>query len=539
MSHRWLKLTMTALTVTVLPACRNPLSTYADETGRVADERSLHTVDALDLSRRAVETPSPLEALPLELPPDPFANAEQVEISLAQCRAWTLENNLDLKVALFDPDLAETVISEEEARFEALFTLSGEVSDADPGQAEVFRDQFIRPWDVEPGVEIPLRTGGTARIGLPMSRRETFAGFLDPDNYATDLDLSISQPLLRNSGRRTNTHFIRIATLDSQIAQARTKLEVIRQIAAADRGYWLLHDAQRRLIVRQQQYEQAVEQLAMARARFKGGVAPEIDVFRAEAGVARRIDAIIRAALRVKNSQRVLKRIINRKGLDVDSVAQLVLTSNPDPVHYDIDPGDLVESSIAQRMELLELELQLAQDLSTIDFAENQKLPLFSLDYIYRWHGTGTDFGESVTHGGDSSGSGWRLGLNVEIPLGNEAARATYHRAILSRLQRLATQSAREQAIKQEVLDAVENIEATWQRIQAARLSVFYQDLSYRGEQGEYRLGLRTSTEVLEAENLLADARISHIAAVVDYQVAQIDLAFATGMLLGAARVSW
>ena len=29
------------------------------------------------------------------------------------------------------------------------------------------------------------------------------------------------------------------------------------------------------------------------------------------------------------------------------------------------------------------------------------------------------------------------------------------------------------------------------------------------------------------------------IAAIVDYQVAQIDLAFATGMLLGASGVSW
>ena len=539
MSHRSLILAMTALAVIVLPACRNPLRTYIDETGRVADEQRLHTVDALNLRRRVVQTPSPQDEMSLELPPDPFADVEQVEISLAQCRAWTLENNLDLKVALFDPELAETLVSEEEARFEALFTISGEVSDADPGQAEVFRDQFVRPWDVEPGVEIPLRTGGTARIGLPVSRRESFAGFLDADRYSTDLDLSLSQPLLRNAGRRTNTHFIRIAALDSQIAQARTKLEVIRQIAAVDRGYWLLHDAQRRLLVRQGQYEQAVEQLAMARARFAGGVAPEIDVFRAEAGVARRIDAIIRAELQVKKSQRVLKRIINRKGLDVDSVARLILTSDPDPIRYDIDPAELIESSIAQRMELLELELQLAQDLSAIDFAENQKLPLFSLDYMYRFHGTGSDFGESVTHGGNSSGEGWRLGLNVEVPLGNEAARATYHRSILSRLQRLATKSAREQAIKQEVLDAVENLEAAWQRIQAARLSVFYQGLSYRGEQGQYRLGLRTSTEVLEAEDLLADAKISHIAAVIDYQVAQIDLAFATGMLLGAARVSW
>jgi outer membrane protein TolC len=539
MSHRWLNPTITAAAILVLSGCSNPFATSQDEYGRVGDAQSLHSAGALDLRADVVETPPPSEELPLELPPDPFAAVEQVEISLAQCRAWTLENNLDLKVALFNPDLAETMLSAEEARFEALFTLNAEVSEAEPGQAEVFRDQFVRPWDIEPGVEVPLRSGGTVRIGVPMSRRQSFAGVLDNDAYATDLDFSISQPLLRNAGRRTSTHFIRIASLGSQISQARTKLEVIRQIAAVDRGYWLLYDAQQRLIVRQEQYERAVAQLVEAEARFRGGVVPRIEVFRAEAGVARRIDSIIRAELLVKDTQRALKRIVNREGLEVESPTRLLLTSDPNPVRYNLDAAALIDASLQQRMEMLELELQLAQDLSTIDFADNQKLPLFTVDYTYRWHGTGSDFGRSVQHDGNQSGWGWRFGLNVAVPLGNEAAKSAYHHALLTRMQRLATRSAREQAIKEEVLNALDNIEATWQRIKAAELSVIYQGHNYHGERGEYKLGLRTSTEVLEAEDLLANSKIDEIAAIVDYQVAQIDLAFATGMLLGASGVSW
>ncbi len=542
MSHRWLKLTMmavSAMAAFVLWGCANPFTTHEDEYGRVAVKASLHSADVLDLEASAVETLPKSDELPLEMPPDPFEGTGKVEVSLADCRAWTLENNLDLKVALLDPALAATVLSEEEARFEALFTLNAEVSEADPGQAEVFRDQFIRPWDIEPGVEVPLRTGGTVRIGVPMSRRETFAGFFDDDAYATDFDFSISQPLLRNAGRRTSTHFIRIAALGSQIAQARTKLEVIRQIAAVDRAYWLLYDAQQRLIIRQQQYERAVEQLVEARARFDGGVAPKIETVRAEAGVARRIDSIIRAELRVKDSQRALKRIINREGLDVESSASLLLTSDPNPIRYGLDSDDLIEASIDQRMEMLELELQLAQDMSTIDFTENLKLPLFTLDYTYRWHGTGSDFGASVVRDGTRSGWGWRLGANVAVPLGNEAAKSAYHRALLTRLQRLATKSAREQAIKEEVLNALDNLDATWQRIKAAQLSVIYQMHNYRGERGVYQLGLRTSTDVLRAEDQWANSKIEEIAAIVDYQVAQIDLAFATGTLLGASGVSW
>ena len=91
----------------------------------------------------------------------------------------------------------------------------------------------------------------------------------------------------------------------------------------------------------------------------------------------------------------------------------------------------------------------------------------------------------------------------------------------------------------QEVLDAVDNLEATWQRILAARQSVVLEARNYRAEQGQFQLGLRNSTDVLDAETRLADARIAQITALTDHQIAQIDLAFATGMLLGATRISW
>ena len=43
----------------------------------------------------------------------------QIELTLEQCRALALENNLDLKVQLINPTIAAERISEEEARFEA------------------------------------------------------------------------------------------------------------------------------------------------------------------------------------------------------------------------------------------------------------------------------------------------------------------------------------------------------------------------------------------------------------------------------------
>jgi outer membrane protein TolC len=524
--------------VLLLVSCQgNPFKTLPEDYGKRVDPETLHSARPLDLSESESDAPEVEGLPPLGGPGAPELEQERLSVSIAEARAWTLENNLDLRVALIDPSIAVTSVSEQEAAFEALFVTTATISDADEGQSVVFPDEFVRPWAVEPGVQIPLRTGGSLGFSIPMEREETFFDGQEP--YSADLLFSIRQPLLRNAGRRTATHFIRIAALESQIVEAQTKLEVIRQIAAADRAYWLLHEAQELLDVRREQYEQAQDQLERAQSKFEGGVGPEIEVIRARAGVSRRLNSIITTDLIVRDRERALKRIMNRPDVDVDSKVVLDLVSEPDPIPYRLDAGELIAVALVERVELLELELRLAQDLSTIDFAENQKLPLFVLDYAYRIDGQADKFDRAWDRALDLESDGWRLGIDIEVPLGNEAAESRAHRAILTRIQRLATRSSREQSIKEEVLAALDNLRHAWKRIEAAERNIYFESRNYQGEKDQYQLGRRNSTDVLDAETRLADAKAQRVTAVVDYQVAQIDLAFSTGTLLGHARTSW
>jgi outer membrane protein len=59
----------------------------------------------------------------------------------------------------------------------------------------------------------------------------------------------------------------------------------------------------------------------------------------------------------------------------------------------------------------------------------------------------------------------------------------------------------------------------------------------YKVEQSQFQLGRRTSTDVLFAVTRLADAQLSKIRALVDYEVAQINLAYVTGTLLGHGQI--
>ncbi len=469
-------------------------------------------------------------------PPPPA----EISLALDDCRALVLTNNLDLAVELLGPTITKQSITEEQARFESLFFASHNLSKTDTPTDTTLSGSQTDAQSNDLGVNVPLRTGGNLRVNLPTNRFKTDNTFttLNP-SYTADLSVSLSHNLLRNAGTRTNSHGIRIAHYQTQSAQARARLEVIRVIALTDRVYWRLYAARRELEVRKQQHELALAQLERAKRLVQAGSDAEVEVIRAESGVADGLEAIIVAENTLRDRERTLKRVLNKPGLVMSSPTVVIPTSPPDPVHYDLDPTRLVQDAMDGRMELLELELQLAQDASTVDFQRNQALPLATLDYTYTSNGLGTSYGGAFDVLGNYDFEDQRVAVRIEVPLGNEAAKSRLRRAILTRLRNSATKQQRRATIEQEVLNAVDELEANWQRILANRQRAILAGRTLAAEQRQFELGLRTSTDVLDAQTRLADAQSAEIRSLADYQIAQIDIAFATGTVLGAANIQW
>ncbi len=516
--------------------CASPFHTALDDYGPRAPMERLRDVQRFPTEMFA-QTDTPTAQEPVA---DPFEGMERVEVTLEQARAWTLENNLDLQVLLIDPVIANERLNEEEGRFESVFFSSFRYSNLEQPTSSTLEGSQVTDYSGNLGVRIPMRTGGQVTVNLPVNQNETNNqfSFLNP-SYSTDFAVSISQPLLRGAGRRANTHGIRLAAINTQISQARTKLEVIRQLAGVERAYWRMYAASAALEVAQQQYELASEQLDRAGRQVRAGQAAEVEVTRAESGVADRLEAIIIAVNSVQTTQRDLKRIMNEAGLDIGTSIILTPGTPPDPVEYDFAGETLTARAVENRMEMLELELQLAQDVSTIDFERNQSLPLFTVDYTYRMNGLGGKWNDSFRVMSEGDFDDHIVSVNAEVPIGNIRAKSRVQQAILTRLQRLATKEAREQAIRQEVLDAIDAVESDWQRILASRQASILNARTLAAEQRQFDVGARTSTDVLDAATNLADAQLAEIRALAEYQISLVDLAFATGTLLGASRTSW
>ncbi len=464
----------------------------------------------------------------------------ELELSLAECRALTLENNLDLKVQLINPTISAESVNQEEAKFEATFGADITYSKTNQPQAYTVDVQGNKRdvLDSKFGVTLPLRTGGEINVDLEDYKVKTEEGrsFFNP-SYGNSFSASISQPLLRNAGRRVNEYSIRVAELNKQITDTQTKLEAIRIIAAVDKAYWRLYAHRRLLDVRRQQYELAKALFEETESYVEVGAKPRIELMRTRASVAEKLEAIINAENDVRDTERDLKRMLNKPGLGMNTETILTLTNEPDPVRYDIQREKMVENAIENRMEMLQLELQLAQDASKIEYRRNQKLPLAALKYTYNMSGLGPDRGDSYDSLLNDGYEDHTVNLKVSIPLGNKAAKSQLRQALYERSQRLADKESQKAQITYEVLQQIDKLEATWQRIMATRQTTILNDELYLAEKRQFELGMVTSTDVLDAQTTLAEAQRLEISAISDYQISLIDLAVATGTLLGAAKV--
>lgn len=483
---------------------------------------------------------------------------DTVPLSIEDLRLMVLHNNLDLQVSLLDPEIARARVSAEEGAFDTLIggrfayrryntpPIDGPLVDftsANPAlSGQIVKlteiEQRRELIDMDIGLEIPLPTGGTISVGGLLSQKD----IKDPQRFDQVLAatrFSFSQPLLRNAGPDASFAAIRIARVGQRVSQIRTNLAALRVLAGAEKAYWRLYAVRRFLDVRAEQYRIAFENLEMVRRRVEQGLSPRVEITRSELGVYERLEALINAETAWRLGQRDLKVHLNSSHLPLRGRPMIETTAEPHLAGLDLDAEALVQRALKERPELIELELQIIRDGIEIGFRENQILPIANLDFRYGTFERGNSFGTAWESFGGFNNPDLRAGITFEMPLSNQRRRAQLDEAMLIRTQRLASQQARELMVRREVLDTIDVIERNWQRVLAARQNVIVAGVNYDAERRQFEQGMRTMREVLEALTDLGQAQIREITAIVDYQVAQIDLAFASGMLLGYARVDF
>ena len=489
----------------------------------------LNRIETVRLEEQSRSAPVTIKEATEQLTKDvtePNQTRPTVELTLEEVRAAALTNNLDLKVELMDPAIAQQTVDIERAKFEAVFLGSARYSEADltPGGDRSYNREY------EAAIAKPLPTGTLITVRVPFGK----------DDFGVSeaaVSVSVIQSLLRGAGTRVNTQSIRIATYAKGIVDAGTKLAAIDILANVDGAYWQLYAARKELDVRREQYKLAQDQLRHARNKVAAGSAPKFEIVRAEAGLSGRLEDVISAETAVRDRERDLRRIMNRKDMPLNSEAGIIPLTDPDPRGLDLNAETLTAEALNNRMEMIQLELRLAINDLDVELARNDTLPRLDLDYTYAAAGQAGTTRRAFDNVFDRPAEDHSVGVSAVVPLGNRAAQARLRQARLARIRNQVDRERIEQLVRQDVYESVDGLEQNWRRILAAEQGAVTAYRDYQVEQQQFQLGFRTSTDVLFAASRLADAQLRRIRAFVEYEVAQVQVALATGTLLGRGNV--
>ncbi|HEX2452557.1 MAG TPA: efflux RND transporter permease subunit, partial [Vicinamibacterales bacterium] len=512
-------------------------------------------------ARAQLMTPDRIQAAQSQLPQTPstttFKMTREDAIRLA------VENNPDLAVARYDPQISQTQV----AAAKGFFTpnvLSGvqRNSALDPPVNLFGSDQGTNTdfWSTNVGVNQQLPWGGGSYVFNWDSSRTTTDSLITSFNpaLASSVQLAFSQPLLRDFKIDAPRAAVEVAKTNRLIADTQLREQLISTSADAERAYWLYVSALALVDVQQRSLDLALELERTNRARVNVGQSPPLDLVAAQAEAAQRRENLIVARTAARVSEDVLRTIT------LDSRRADFWTTHIEPADRspvvgpppDVDAA--VRRALAERTDLDVARKEIHNTETTVKLTKTETLPDVRVQASYLTNGAGgdrlirtggfpgtivgtesTSFGSVLGQVFTSDFPTWVVGLTFSYPIGQSTQEANFARARLERDQATARLHSLEVTAVRQIRDAAARVEQNQQRIETTKLGRELAEQRLDAEQKRFDVGMSTSFLVVQAQRDLAIARNNELQALLDYQLAVV--AFETSQQTGvglATRVA-
>ncbi len=483
---------------------------------------------------------------PLALAQQTGAPAEQqtLQLSLDEAVKRALDNNVDIVVERYNPQLSEQSVRGALGYYDPHLTgaYSRTSSDAKGTSAFSGGDLVNTKRDVwSLGVALPLApTGGNVQLAFDNSRVDTNNAFTSFNPaFNSDISLSLRQPLLRNLLIDAPRQQLRIARKNREISEVQFHATVVSTVAGVKGAYYNLIYALDNLAAARKSQALAKRLLDENEIRVKVGTMAPLDIVTAQAEFASREEGVIVAENAVGNAEDALKQAIFPSNDPATWAMRIVPTDRPSAEPLPVDVEAAVRSALENRTDVVAARKGLERSDISLSYARNQLLPDVSLVASYGATGAGgTELKRdpSVPFGGDvidtiPGGYGdalgetfgrdyptWSLGVQVAYAIPNRTAKAAAAQARISKDQALASFRRLELSVAAQVRTAARGVESGFKRVgttQAAR-TLAAQRLD--AEEKKFAAGMSTNFLVMQAQRDLATAEVAELQAIADYR---------------------
>jgi outer membrane protein len=468
-----------------------------------------------------------------------------VHLPLRELIQRAVANSLDVKVAGYQPAIDETRVTEAEARFDPTFFTNVQYSvdnvlapsPQNIGLNPASGETTFRTYSAQIGVRQDLESGGKVELRYEPahSKREPGDNF-DPNPFWTsDLTLQITQPLLQNYGADVNRARIVINRNNQRISLLDFRDALEKNISDLEKAYWQLQQGLHEVHIAEELLDRTLSTADVLYQRTKQDVGRQ-QLSQAVSSLETRRTILIRARAHVRDLSDQIKRLMNDPEFPV--AGQTLILPADAPIDEQIRPNleDQLNTGMENRLELGQQQLRAANAGVAADVAKNNLLPRFDFVGSVGPQGIGGNWWEAAQDEFGFDHLDFTVGFQLEIPIGNRAARAIWRRAQLQRMQAIDQYRALVDQVSLDVKTAMRNVETTWEeRVGARRAEKAAADALGAVEERERANEALTPDFVnrkLDLQSQLAQAQQREAEADASYMISLSDLEKAKGTLL-------
>jgi outer membrane protein TolC len=498
---------------------------------KTADEKKEYNIAKGEATKAKIEAAEIQRVL--ELLDSIRRPVQQFHLTLQEAVRRTLEKNYAIQILRYNPAIDTTRVVEAEAAFDASFFSNIVKNKIDRPSGNQLTATNLDLFTSNYGVRKVLPTGMSVSGSYQLNRTKSATSFqtVNPE-YDSNFVLEMRQPLLRNFGIDFNRSLILLAKNDRRISDHAFRAQVRDTLRQVEEYYWRLVQARRDVVITARLIAgfETIYEFVVARQAFD--ITP-VQIAATEANLEQSRADFVRRRAAVFDAEDRLTAAMNSDDLNLADDIEIIPDDVPQLSRIVVDRLAEVQTALDHRPEIKQQELRVASAKIAEGRAKNGQLPRFDLTFRQTSDGLGVSADQSFDELTRSHFIEYFVGVEFEMPIGNRGPSAAHQRSRLQYFQAIAS-------LKKVFEDVILDVNLTTRALSTSYDQIGPSFAAAKAREREVestvaraeRKDINTLNSELGARQSLASARRAMIGAMVDYNIAVIDLERAKGTLL-------
>lgn len=428
-----------------------------------------------------------------------------------------------------------------------------------PGPGNILQHQYTLTYGL--GGQTQNGTQYTAGIQQSRTYNNTVFNSFNP-YYLASLNLSVTQPLLKNLGMNASKRQFKLAIVNADAQSEQSLVDASNTISQAEDAYWNLVSAWRNVAIQEEALKDAVtQQKSTVRLAKRGAVAP-IDATESSTQVATFQDNVFSALQTVSELQNQLKGLLVTNPGDPIWMANLVPTSAASQLPAAPTLQTIIATAINNRPEVRQALDKYHQADIDLAFAKNQALPQADAQVTYLSNGfagllqpvpafvaqqclyglaklcptpppyTLGSMAEAYHNLWSFRYPAFNIGVTVSFPLQNDLAKGLKGVAREEQQQAAVLTAGVAARIGFDARNALQSYQSALSRLHTATIARQASDQVYASELRKFHNGESTTFLVLQRQVELNQARGRELLAQTDLNKAVVEIERVEGTIL-------